>query len=235
MYPIEGGIGSLPQALATRVNDIEYNSNIFELKHERRCMKIKYSVNDNIKTIEAERVLSSTPLPEIIEMIKDSPEEIHKAARSLVHNSLICVNLGIERSNISDKHWIYFPEDRFIFNRISFPMNFSDRTTPTGKSSVLAEVTFLGDKPNKADVLEKVIEGLIKANILRDKEGIDVVDVETFKYAYVIYDQNHRRNVKLIHDYLNSIKITPMGRFGDWEYHNMDKAILSGKRAAEKS
>ncbi len=25
-----------------------------------------------------------------------------------------------------------------------------------------------------------------------------------------------------------------MGRFGEWEYLNMDKAILSGKRAAEE-
>jgi UDP-galactopyranose mutase len=32
---------------------------------------------------------------------------------------------------------------------------------------------------------------------------------------------------------LKSNRIIPMGRFGEWEYHNMDKAILSGKKAAE--
>jgi len=27
----------------------------------------------------------------------------------------------------------------------------------------------------------------------------------------------------------------PMGRFGEWEYLNMDKALLSGMRAAEEA
>jgi UDP-galactopyranose mutase len=51
--------------------------------------------------------------------------------------------------------------------------------------------------------------------------------------AYVIYDLQHRRSVDLIKDYMESHDIYPCGRFGDWEYLNMDHAILSGKRVAE--
>jgi UDP-galactopyranose mutase len=166
-------------------------------------------------------------------MIKDPPEDIYKAANSLIFNSLICVNIGVNRTGISDKHWLYFPEEDYIFNRISFPHNFSEETTPPNKSSVLAEVTFRGEKP--ADAPEKVIDGLIEADILKNEAEIEVIDVESFKYAYVIYDLEHHQNVKLIHNYLDSIRITPIGRFGEWEYHNMDRAILSGKMAAEKN
>lgn len=38
-----------------------------------------------------------------------------------------------------------------------------------------------------------------------------------------------------VHGFLEEKDIYPCGRFGMWEYYNMDHAILSGKAAAEKS
>ena len=52
--------------------------------------------------------------------------------------------------------------------------------------------------------------------------------------AYVIYHNQHLQDVDLIHEYLRSIDIYPCGRFGDWEYLNMDHSIMSGKRVAEE-
>ena len=75
---------------------------------------------------------------------------------------------------------------------------------------------------------------LVEANIITEDDEIDVCEAKDFKYAYVIYDMYHRKNVKIIHDYLIEHNIVPIGRFGEWEYYNMDKAILSGKNAAEK-
>ena len=74
----------------------------------------------------------------------------------------------------------------------------------------------------------------MKINILHEKDIVEVSDCSDFRYAYVIYDLNHKKNVKIIHDYLKNIKIIPMGRFGEWEYLNMDKAILSGRNAVNK-
>ena len=88
----------------------------------------------------------SVPLPELVKMIKSAPEEVVKASERLVYNSLICLNVGIDREAISDKHWLYFPEKEYIFNRISFPMNLSPETTPKGRSSIVVEVTYRGDE-----------------------------------------------------------------------------------------
>ncbi len=65
-------------------------------------------------------------------MMDDVPDEVQSAADSLVYNSLVCVMVGVKRPEITDKHWLYFPEPDLIFNRISFPMNFSPYTTPEG-------------------------------------------------------------------------------------------------------
>ena len=233
-YPRLGGTGAIPNAFAKRARDMSLNSNVHEIRPNGKRLDVLYTRNGEPKRLEADRVLSSVPLPELVKMIKSAPEGVVKASEGLVYNSLACFNIGVDRESISDKHWLYFPEKEYIFNRISFPMNLSPETTPKGKSSVVVEVTYRGAKPSLEEMEERVREGLIHSQILREDDKLEVFDALDFKYAYVVYDLQHRRNVNLIQTYLNSLKISSMGRFGEWEYLNMDKAILSGKRAAEE-
>jgi protoporphyrinogen oxidase len=62
-----------------------------------------------------------------------------------------------------------------------------------------------------------------------------VTKVITLHPAYIIYDLKHSKNAQTIRDYLIRLDITTKGRFGEWEYLNMDHAILSGKVAAEQT
>ncbi len=234
LYPRVGGIGAIPNAFAKRVKDISLNSNVLEIRSGGKRLDVLYTRNDEPKRLEADRVLSSVPLPELVKMIKSAPEEVVKASERLIYNSLACFNIGVDRPAISDKHWLYFPEKEYVFNRISFPMNLSSETTPKGRSSIVVEVTYRGAKPDPEETKEKVREGLIHAEILRGDDELEVFDALDFKYAYVVYDLQHRGNVNLIQTYLDSLRVSSMGRFGEWEYLNMDKAILSGKRAAEE-
>ena len=234
LYPRVGGIGTIPTALSTRVNEISLNSDVSEIHQKGKRLEVIYTLNGESKRQEADKVLSSVPLPEIVKMIKAAPEEVIKASEALVYNSLVCFNIGVNRAAISDKHWLYFPEKEYPFNRISFPMNLSPETVPKGKSSIVVEVTYRGDRPNAEETKEKVRQGLVDAEILRDEDKLEVFGALDFKYAYVVYDLHHKRNVNLIQAYLKSLGVSSMGRFGEWEYFNMDKAILSGKRVAEE-
>ncbi len=72
-----------------------------------------------------------------------------------------------------------------------------------------------------------------KAKVLKDNNEIIVKNILTLGPAYVIYDLNHCKNVDLIHQFLEKNDIYPCGRFGEWEYLNMDHSILSGKKVAE--
>ena len=233
-YPRVGGTGAIPNAFAKRVKDMSLNSNVHEIRPNGKRLDVLYTRNGEPKRLEADRVLSSVPLPELVKMIKTAPEDVVKASERLVYNSLACFNIGVDREAISDKHWLYFPEKEYVFNRISFPMNLSPETTPRGKSSIVVEVTYRGAKPDPEETKERVREGLIHAEILREGDELEAFDALDFKYAYVVYDLQHQGNVNLIQTYLNSFRVSSMGRFGEWEYLNMDKAILSGKRAEEE-
>jgi protoporphyrinogen oxidase len=233
-YPRLGGTGAIPNAFAKRIKEISLNSNVFEIRPVGKHLDVLYTRNGEPKKLEADQVLSSAPLPELVKMIKSAPEEVVKASERLVYNSLICLNIGVDREAISDKHWLYFPEKEYIFNRISFPMNLSPETTPRGRNSIVVEVTYRGAKPDLNETKQRVREGLNKAEILREADELEVFDALDFKYAYIVYDIQHRGNVNLIQSYLKSLRVSSMGRYGEWEYLNMDKAILSGKRTAEE-
>jgi UDP-galactopyranose mutase len=233
MYPKHGGIGALANQLSLGLN-VSLDSKIVEVKPSQKKVKVNYNKKGKNHKIIGKKVLSSIPLPDLVDIINDPPEEVVNAAKSLVYNSLVCVNIGLKRPNIIDKHWLYFPENDIIFNRISFPMNFSENTTPGNSSSILVEVTHREPSLDLENVQKRVIEDLETTGITKENEVIEVCDTSAFKYAYIIYDLDHKKNVKIIHDYLKSVNIIPIGRFGEWEYFNMDKALLSGRKAASR-
>jgi protoporphyrinogen oxidase len=51
--------------------------------------------------------------------------------------------------------------------------------------------------------------------------------------AYVVYDHDRAKNVKLIRDWLSDHDIVLAGRYAEWEYYNSDHAFIAGKKAAE--
>jgi len=231
-YPLRNGIEAIPMSFLSHCSPIIFNSEVTSIDTRNKTIEV-----NNEEILPFNEIISTMPLPEIISLINDVPTEIKEAADHLMYNSIICVNLGIDRANISDKHWIYYPEREFVFFRISFPMNLSPYMVPTGKSAISAEISYSKYKPlkiTKGNLIEQVKTDLIKAKVLTGKEKIEVANIIEIKYAYVTYDHNRQRNVEIIHRFLKENGIYPAGRYGDWEYHWMDDAILSGRRVAEE-
>lgn len=229
-YPLHGGIEGLPFSFLSRVKNIHLNKKMSRIYLKQKCVEF----SDKTK-VDYERLISTLPLPELIKRIDSVPKSVRKAAQSLKNNSVYCVNLGVEREKISPHHYIYFYEPDFAFHRISFPMNLSPHTTPKGHSSVTTETSYSRYKKiSRENIVDRIIEDLIKAKILFPDDKIVVSDVADLKVAYVIYDLDHRKNVNTIHRFLRQHDIFPCGRFGEWEYFNMDHSIASGKRTAEE-
>lgn len=229
-YPLHGAIEGLPPSFLSKVKNVHLRKEATKVYLRKKCVEFS-----NKSKVFYEKLISTLPLPDIIKSIDNVPTEVKKAARDLMNNSVYCVNLGIKREKISPYHYIYFYEPDFLFHRISFPMNLSPHTTPRGCSSVTTEISHSRYKKiSRQNIIERVIEDLIKAKILFPDDKIVVSDVVDIKCAYVIYDLNHRKNVKKIHNFLRKHHIFPCGRFGEWEYFNMDHSISSGQRIAEE-
>jgi protoporphyrinogen oxidase len=178
-------------------------------------------------------LISTLPLPQLVDLLVDAPEQIRRAASRLRHNSIFVVNLGVDRSRLSPMHWVHFPEREFPFFRISFPSNFTEGLAPAGTSSVAAEVAYSDWKPlRRQSIVEEVIDGLRRVGVLRREDVILVRDTMEITDGYVIYDRFRRPAVHAIHTYLRQRGIYPCGRYGHWAYLWSDQAIHSGLKTA---
>jgi protoporphyrinogen oxidase len=234
-YPRRGGIGMLPRGLASSIRGIDLGCSVKRIRKGAHGLRVVFERDGKEETREFGKLISTIPLPDLIPKLEDAPEEVRKAADNLVFTSLICMGIGVKRKGIHDKHSLYYPEKDFLFNRLSFPMNMASSTAPKGCSSILVEVTVRkGEMPNLAKTANRIMGDLVKAGILRRSDKVEYKELRTYSHGYVVYDLDHRKNVDTVHGYMRGLGIIPAGRFADWEYHNMDKSMLSGKRAAEE-
>lgn len=228
-YPKFSGIESLIESFLPFINNLNLNKRITKIIPSKKTITINGKGEETY-----EKLVSTIPLPELVKIIHNVPSEVKKAAKKLMFNSILIVNLGVERKNISDKHWIYFPEDDFIFSRVYFPMNFSSKNTPKNKSSVSSLITYpKGKKINRNGIVKRVIKDLLRAKILRNDDKVIVKDIMDIKYGKPIHTLDRERNLKIIQNFLRKNDIYSIGRYGNWKYSGMEHAIMDGKEIAE--
>ena len=228
-YPWEGGIASLGKALAGRVTGIELGREMATVDVGRRAVRLADG-----DEVAFDRMVFTLPLCFLPHWFDDLPPAVADACAGLEYQGIFNVNVGVDRPVLSDKHWIYFYEDQFPYHRLSFPANFSPRNVPDGKSSVSTEVAYSRHRPLERDaMLERTVASLRDAGIVDAEDEIELVHAEEILPAYVIYDLAHGRNVATIREWLLEQRIWTAGRFGEWQYFNMDHSMASGKAAAD--
>jgi protoporphyrinogen oxidase len=184
-------------------------------------------------TVPFDRAVYTLPLHLVAQLVDGAPPAVVDACTSLRYQGILCVNVAVSRPHLSHMHWIYYYEDAFPFHRLSFPANFSPENVPEGKSSISVEVAYKPEEPLDEDALvAQTIAGLIRAGVLGGEDEIEFVDARQIAPAYVIYDLDHAGNVATIRDWLAEQQIFAAGRFGEWQYLNMDHAMRSGREVA---
>ncbi|HEY8609246.1 MAG TPA: FAD-dependent oxidoreductase [Noviherbaspirillum sp.] len=232
-YPLRGGFQALMSAFVPHIKGtIELNAEVVGVSPRQRTLTLADG-----RRYQYENLISTMPLPLLVQMIGDeAPQEVRDAAADLKHVSVRCVNLGVARENITDKHWIYYPEDS-IFHRIFVQGNASPECNPPGGFGLTCEISYSAEwKPLPCTgqaLIDRCIQDCIKVGILREDDRIVVANEVDMPYAYVIYDHARARNVDVIRSWLQKYDIILAGRYSEWEYYNSDHAFLAGKKAAD--
>jgi len=219
LYPKTGGIESFIQEIRKKCKNIKVES---EVKKIRIKDKVELFVNN--KWERYDRVISTLPLTEYYKVMK-LPREVERACKSLVCNSIVIVNIGL-KEKVNEKQWIYFPEEKFIFDRVGFYDNFSG----LNKSSIGVEISVKGKIKSKKYYKERVINDLIECGILKSRDLIEVIDVKSLNHGFVIFDLRYRENVWIVHEFLLENNIIPTGKFGLWRHMSMLDCVEESKK-----
>ena len=223
-YP-ESGIGELPSALHRLLPDLELNRPLLALDPTRRELLFEH------ETIHYERLISTIPLPRLMDRMIAAPPAVLKASRSLRQTSLYYLDLAIGTECLKPYHWVYVPEQKYPFYRVGCYSHFSPHMAPLNASSLYVELVDRSP-PDLATLLPQVAQALTEMGLLSSPESIRFARLRHIECAYVIYDQQHQLATQLVHDYLITQGITSTGRYGDWNYSSMEDALVFGEQAA---
>ncbi|MGE5197490.1 MAG: protoporphyrinogen/coproporphyrinogen oxidase [Deltaproteobacteria bacterium] len=229
-YPKRGGIEQLAMSFINDIEHVHLNSEITAIDIANREITIASAAKERFDCL-----ISTLPLPELPNLVKGLPQEVAEAFKKLRWNSIFNLNLGVNASDKSGKHWIYFPEKEIIFFRAGFYNNFSSDIAPRNATSLYAEVSYPKDKMiNTKDITAQIKENLKKAGILNRRSEIVLEDANDIKYGYPICDINYNSARAEIIRYLSGNGIFTCGRYGSWRYMSMEDVILDGKIVADK-
>lgn len=229
-YPVRGGCQALPDALAARVPELRLGCRVVSVD-----LGQKTAVLEGLGEVRYERLVNTMPLPDFLDLAAPLPAAV-RAARALlrwvdIHN----LNIGIGRANVSDKHWIYFPEDKFPFYRAGFMSNFASDLAPKGTSSLYIEISRRpGERADHAVLERQCVEGLRRAGVLKTSDRVVEKLWIVIDKGYVVYDRHRTSAVSAIMRHLRSRGVWSIGRWGGWKYSFMEETLLDGKRCADE-
>ncbi|MDU4941576.1 MAG: glycosyltransferase [Mixta calida] len=231
-YPLKGGFQALMHGFLPHLTcELETNSTLAALHPEQHI-----AVLTDGRRYRYDQLISTMPLPQLIKLIGDeAPQEIHDAAAKLLHVSIRCVNIGVGRADLTEKHWIYYPGET-LFHRIFVQGNASPFCNPPGGCGLTCEISYSPHKPLPVDgdaLIQRCIQECIAVGMINADDPIITANQVDIPYAYVVYDHARQANIALIRDWLLQQDILLSGRYSEWEYYNSDHAFLAGKRAAE--
>ncbi|AGL02767.1 protoporphyrinogen/coproporphyrinogen oxidase [Desulfoscipio gibsoniae] len=230
-YPGRGGFQSFLRGLQEGTKAY-YGYELVELDVQKKKITFK---NGFERYYEA--LVSSMPLPVLVQSIKDCPTDIKQAAARLACTSVVLVNLGVARENLANCHWFYIYNEDILPCRVHFPSAYSADNSPPGTGSLQAEVYYSRYKPlgmSLEHVLEKTIQDLTAIGVISKEDQIILAQCQDVKHAQVLYHHQHTESRTAVLDYLEKHDVHCIGRYGEWAYLWSDQSIINGKRLAER-
>ncbi len=234
-YPLRGGFQALMDGFLPLLEcELSLRTSVLHVSPSRRTVRF-----DDGRSISFDALVSTMPLPQLVQACGDeAPPEVQAAAQGLRHVAVRCVNLGVRlpagRDRLTEKHWIYYPEET-VFHRIFVQGNASPHNNPPGGFGLTCEITYGPSKPLPCEgdaLTERAIADCRAVGILGPDDEVECANQVDMPCAYVIYDHARAANVACIRDWFASFGIVLAGRYSEWEYYNSDHAFIAGRRAA---
>lgn len=246
-YYLAGGVESLVKKLRAGVESrggrIQLVRDVRSIKEFRTGHLQVVAVNGETGREEAfqgENVISTIPLDHLLEMLEaQRPDEGVARARGelrYISNFLVC--LVVNRPQVTEAQWLYFPGKDTVFNRGYEPKNFHKSMGRAEQAMMVLEITaHPGDKlSGRSDrqLLEASIRGAERTGLLR-REEIAASLVHRIPYTYPFYDLAYRERLAGIFRYLEQFpNLISAGRQGLFLHNNMDHSIHMGFRVADR-
>lgn len=206
-YPNTNNMNSFIEAMAKGLT-IKFNTPVFSIKKKNGA----WLIND---TDHYDIIINTSPLNILPSLISGCPSAVINFARQLKVNPITNV---LWKSNPTDKTWTYLPSAETDIHRT---IHIGNYFTPKANYSISEAIGYHS--------YEDMIHNAKTIPYLEKPIAYNYGEL-----AYVVFDQNYNRATSAIKEYLQSIGLHSIGRFGEWQYYNMDICILQSLKLANE-
>ncbi len=183
----------------------------------------KISINSLNNSLSGDVLVYSGDVRKLNSIIDIDDNDLKEALSSVVDLPSNGTSNVLCETDSNDISWLYLPEKNFKAHRIIYTGNFSD-TNNEGTDRKTCVVEFSG-KHDEAEMVKEL--ALLPGNL----------KPLAFNYepnSYIIQRKDTRNKIQALRELLAGYNIFLLGRFAEWEYHNMDKCIEGAMKLSKE-
>src|SRR3989344_291216 len=209
--------------------------------HHARTTSLEIVLAREAKPVKADWVISTLPLPRLLELLVPAPPEtVRHALEALRYRDFLTVVLVVKRAHVFADQWLYIHEPHVKVGRIQNYKNWSRSMVADKKITCLGMEYFVNQSDElwgaaDSDLIALATAELSQIGLVRvgEVEGGTVVRVPE---AYPIYDRGYKTHVTTIRQYLDRVipNLITIGRGGLHRYNNQDHSMLTARAAIAK-
>ena len=196
--------------------------------------------NGKTRSVSGEHFISSMPLTALVRQLDPpAPEYVLHAANRLSYRDFLIVSLIIDEEHLFPDNWIYIHSPEFKVGRIQNFKNWSPAMVPDLSKTCLGMEYFCNQNDGLWSMADRDLIDLASAEVfnlglIENRDRIQDGVVIRQPKAYPVYDEEYRRHVEVIRDYLSTFEnLQTVGRNGMHRYNNQDHSMLTGILAAK--
>lgn len=218
---------------------------------DNKITAVTYVKDGEQITEEADIVISSMPVKDLVAGMKDVPEEEAKIAEGLPYRDYMTLGVLVPKLNLKNKtkiktvgnivpdNWVYVHDRTVKLGRFQIYNNWSPYMVEDLEHTVwvgLEYFVYENDEywnMTEDQFAEFAIGELVKMGLIDKKEDVLDYHMERVKKAYPAYFDTYKDMDKLI-DWLNTIEnLFCVGRNGQHRYNNIDHSMVTSFEAVK--
>lgn len=222
-YPSNGGFENFLNESIFKIKDrILLNKRLMSID-----LKNKIIIINDSDIIKYDVLINTIPVDKFIEIIKNpTSNDIYENSKRLGKISICLVTFLTKK--ISTKYQrLYISEEKYFAQRVIINSNSSEAFKKHDQSIVSLEISYRdkGLVATKEELISNCQQLLIDARLINSKSDIIEDKIDFFSYAYPLQNVGMERIMKKIKSYLLEYDCYTIGRFGEWNYENVDGMV----------
>ena len=205
-----------------------------------RASSVVADTPDGETEIECSSLISSMPLPRLVEAMDPAPPaEVLEAARGLTFRDFITVAVTVPTAAAFADNWIYIHSPDVRVGRVQNFRSWSPYMVPSEDMTCLGLEYFAFEGDDLWTASDAQLVSLAATEL--EQLGLVAADdvsggwVVRMPKAYPMYSSGYQRHVEVLRGWLeaNAVNVWPVGRNGMHRYNNQDHSMFTAMLAVE--